>query len=185
MYLINGSTKWILVFLVVFSLIFACEAGYANPPGMKAPWPGGVTYQCTQGNHTPPSHDNRFDFYAWDFNLPLGSPVAAAASGTVDLVGDTRTEGYGNRIRIRHSNGSYSLYAHLSTYCVSIGQPIVQGQFIGYSGETGYATGPVLHFSIIDRNGYGLPSRFSDIGIPVTGEHCTSRNYAKTQLYDD
>ncbi|WP_096181992.1 M23 family metallopeptidase [Effusibacillus lacus] len=172
--------------MILFALFIVCEPVYHNPPGMKAPWPGGKTYRCEQGNHTPPSHDNIHDFYAWDFKLPYGSPVVAAATGTVHFVGITGEDGYGNRIRILHWNGVYSLYAHLSSFCVSVGQRVERGQIIGYSGMTGYATGPHLHFSIIDRQGHGLPSRFADIGIPVTGEYCTSQNwYAKNHFYKD
>ena len=56
--------------------------------------------------------------------------------------------GYGNCVMINHGNGYYTLYGHLSGYAVSAGEAVGQGQVIGYVGDTGWATGPHLHFEI-------------------------------------
>ena len=165
-----------VLFLTLFVLIFLPEPEYANPPGMKAPWAYGIAYKCAQGNGEPISHDIPYTYYSWDFDMPAGTPVLAAAAGEVRVVGYTGTDGYGDQVRIRHANGSYALYAHLSQPVVRVGQHVKQGQLIGYSGSTGYSNGPHLHFSIVDHINTSLPSRFSDIGIPVRGEWCTSRN---------
>ena len=84
---------------------------------------------------------------AIDYKVPVGTPVQAAASGTVKQVGSgSGDRSYGIYIEIDHGNGYSTLYAHLSSVQVSVGQAVVQGQVIGLSGETGYATGPHLHF---------------------------------------
>jgi murein DD-endopeptidase MepM/ murein hydrolase activator NlpD len=90
-----------------------------------------------------------------DFRASVGTPVLAAAPGTVrDAVDMDKTPGcysYGKWILIDHDNGLSSLYAHLSVMSVSAGGYVKQGQIIGYAGATGYATGPHLHFTVFDR----------------------------------
>ncbi len=169
-------TNRMIVFLVLFLLIVMCGPYYANPPGMRAPWPGGMTFKVNQGNSGPISHNIPYTYYAWDFDLSLYTPVVAVANGLSAVAGYQR-DGYGNRIQVRHANGTYSLYAHLDSFCISPGEQVVRGQVIGFSGITGYTNGPHLHFSIIDQKNYSLPSMFSDIGVPVEGEYCTSRNW--------
>jgi murein DD-endopeptidase MepM/ murein hydrolase activator NlpD len=84
---------------------------------------------------------------AIDYGVPVGTPVQAAASGTVKQVGSgSGDRSYGIYIEIDHGNGYSTLYAHLSSVQVSVGQAVTQGQVIGLSGQTGYATGPHLHF---------------------------------------
>lgn len=75
-----------------------------------------------------------------------GSEVLAADSGTVAVA--TYSSSYGNYVTIYHSNGDYTLYAHMSSIAVSAGQSVTQGDVIGYVGSTGWATGPHLHFEI-------------------------------------
>lgn len=87
-----------------------------------------------------------------DLGAPVGTPVLAAAAGTVIVSRSGGWNGgYGNYIVIEHPNGSQTLYAHNSENIVGIGDYVVQGQVIGYVGATGRATGPHLHFEI--RNG--------------------------------
>ena len=81
-----------------------------------------------------------------DIGAGYGSSVVASDSGTV-ILADVNG-GYGNCIMIDHGNGYYTLYGHLSGYAVSYGQSVSQGQTIGYVGDTGWATGPHLHFEI-------------------------------------
>lgn len=75
-----------------------------------------------------------------------GSEVLAADSGTVAVA--TYSSSYGNYVTIYHSNGDYTLYAHMSSLAVSAGQSVTQGDVIGYVGSTGWVTGPHLHFEI-------------------------------------
>jgi len=87
-----------------------------------------------------------------DFRAAIGTPVKAALTGTVLGTGNTDSVrgcySYGKWVVIRHSNGLSTLYAHLSQIDVSTGQSVSTGQVIGYSGATGYATGPHLHFTV-------------------------------------
>lgn len=81
-----------------------------------------------------------------DFGLPLGTPVLASAEGIVDKIGYDE-KGYGYFILIRH-DGFATLYAHLSEIQVSLHQRVSPSQQIGLSGNTGFSTGPHLHFEL-------------------------------------
>jgi murein DD-endopeptidase MepM/ murein hydrolase activator NlpD len=82
-----------------------------------------------------------------DIAGPIGTPIVAAASGTVITAG-WNSGGYGNLVEIQHADGSVSLYAHNSRVNVRVGQRVQQGQQIAEMGSTGYSTGPHLHFEI-------------------------------------
>jgi murein DD-endopeptidase MepM/ murein hydrolase activator NlpD len=81
-----------------------------------------------------------------DFAAPSGTPVRATGNAKVAFVG--RQDGYGNVIQLLHNGGFSTLYAHLSRFApqVRIGTRIAQGEVIGYVGQTGWATGPHLHY---------------------------------------
>lgn len=76
-----------------------------------------------------------------------GKPIVATRAGTVILT-DYMSGGYGNYIMIDHGDGFVSLYGHCSSLAASYGQKVKQGQVIAYIGESGYATGPHVHFEI-------------------------------------
>lgn len=92
-----------------------------------------------------------------DFAASRGTPIKASAGGTVIGTGNTDTAcskgSYGKWILIRHNNGLSTLYAHLDLIKVSEGQAVSVGDVIGYSGNTGYATGPHLHFTVFASDG--------------------------------
>jgi murein DD-endopeptidase MepM/ murein hydrolase activator NlpD len=82
-----------------------------------------------------------------DISTPVGTPVKATDSGVV-VASTNRYEGdkkYGEVVVIEHLNGFKSLYAHLNTRDVKVGDEVVAGQSIGQSGKTGHSTGPHLH----------------------------------------
>src|SRR5206468_6361125 len=81
-----------------------------------------------------------------DYAAPAGSPVVAVANGTVTFAG--WEGGYGNLVRIKHSSGLMSGYAHLShiSHGVRAGRRITQGEMAGLVGQPGLATGPHPHF---------------------------------------
>ena len=92
-----------------------------------------------------------------DIGMPIGTPVLAAMGGTVLATGNTDIKApdgrmcysFGKWVMLQHPNGLNTLYAHLSDNTeVSKGQAVTTGQLIGYSGMTGYATGPHLHFGV-------------------------------------
>ena len=76
----------------------------------------------------------------------LNAAIYAADGGTVEYSG--WSGGYGNLIRIRHSNGYVTCYAHLNSRYVAVGDKVSKGQMIGRAGSTGNSTGPHLHFEI-------------------------------------
>ncbi|WTD65049.1 M23 family metallopeptidase [Micromonospora sp. NBC_01638] len=82
-----------------------------------------------------------------DLALPSGTPIRAAAAGTVTQAGDA-SDGYGNSVFIDHGNGYLTNYAHQSRVAVAVGQKVKAGQVIGYEGATGDSTGPHLHFEV-------------------------------------
>jgi murein DD-endopeptidase MepM/ murein hydrolase activator NlpD len=101
------------------------------------------SYTRTQGIH---------GYNGTDLAAPSGTAIVAAASGEVIVArGSGYNGGYGSYVVIQHSDGSQTLYAHQSRVIVSVGQSVVQGQVIGYVGNTGRSTGSHLHFEI--RNG--------------------------------
>lgn len=94
-----------------------------------------------------------------DYAAPRGTPIMAAGSGTVIFAG--RTRGYGNLVKIRHSDGYVTLYAHMKGFKKGIrqGKYVKQGSVIGYLGSTGLSTGPHLHFGLY-KNGRAInPAR--------------------------
>ncbi|WP_060179183.1 LysM peptidoglycan-binding domain-containing M23 family metallopeptidase [Streptomyces sp. IMTB 1903] len=127
------------------------EAPAAQPAasGFVAPVSGSVSTQYkvagamwSSGYHT-----------GVDFIAPMGTTVKAVGAGTVVSAGWSGS--YGNEIVIRHADGKYSQYAHLSQLSVSSGQSVTAGQGIGLSGSTGNSTGPHLHFEIRTSPSYG------------------------------
>lgn len=85
-----------------------------------------------------------------DIAAPQGTPILAAADGTV--VAATWHNGYGYYVKIKHNNTYSTLYGHCSELHVLTGQKVKQGQLIAKVGSTGYSTGPHLHYEVI-RNG--------------------------------
>ncbi|GAP52329.1 M23 family metallopeptidase [Streptomyces azureus] len=93
-----------------------------------------------------------------DFAVPSGTQVVAAHGGTVVKAGGNGAgdgPAYGNAVVIKHGNGTYSQYAHLSKVKVRIGQVVKTGQEIARSGNTGNSSGPHLHFEIRTTPNYG------------------------------
>jgi murein DD-endopeptidase MepM/ murein hydrolase activator NlpD len=84
-----------------------------------------------------------------DIAVPSGTPIRAAAEGTVIFTEpEASSGGYGNYTCIDHGGGLSTCYAHQETFAVSAGQHVAQGQVIGYSDCTGYCFGPHLHFEV-------------------------------------
>ncbi|MFI6015922.1 M23 family metallopeptidase [Streptomyces sp. NPDC051243] len=93
-----------------------------------------------------------------DFAVPSGTQVVAAHGGTVVKAGGNGAgdgPAYGNAIVIKHGNGTFSQYAHLSRIDVKIGQVVKTGQNIARSGNTGNSSGPHLHFEIRQTPNFG------------------------------
>jgi len=95
-----------------------------------------------------------------DFGISPGTKVVASLAGRVVETGNTDAVpgclSYGKWILLQHANGLSTLYAHLSAVSVSQGQQVQTGQLIGYSGNTGYSTGPHLHFTVYASKGVNV-----------------------------
>ncbi|MES2436923.1 MAG: peptidoglycan DD-metalloendopeptidase family protein [Patescibacteria group bacterium] len=100
-----------------------------------------------------------------DIGIPVGTKIMSAGVGTVAGSGDTDTvcpgASFGKWIMVTHTNGLSTLYAHLSSIQVSKGDNVNPGDVIGYSGNTGYSTGPHLHFTVYASQGVQIVSRKS------------------------
>ena len=81
-----------------------------------------------------------------DIGVPTGTPIHAAAAGTVIYCG--WMSGYGNLVMIDHGGNLATLYGHQSRIAATCGEQVSQGQVIGYSGCTGFCTGPHVHFEV-------------------------------------
>lgn len=98
-----------------------------------------------------------------DFGVKVGTPIKAMASGTLVAQGDTdalcRGVSFGKWILIKYDNGLASTYGHLSQHSLSAGTRVSAGQIVGFSGNTGYSTGPHLHVSLYPANAVDAISR--------------------------
>jgi murein DD-endopeptidase MepM/ murein hydrolase activator NlpD len=116
----------------------------------QLPFAAGETFEVVQGWNSRFSHNGRSAF-AYDFKMPAGTPVLAAAAGTVAFVhtgeracGGASLRDYANYITIYHADGTATQYGHLATVDVKVGDVVDAGQQIGRSGRTGY-TGCAAH----------------------------------------
>jgi murein DD-endopeptidase MepM/ murein hydrolase activator NlpD len=84
-----------------------------------------------------------------DFGAPSGTPIQAAGDGVIEAIGPNR--GYGNYVRLRHTDIYETAYGHMSRFAAGlrIGSHVRQGDIIGYVGQTGLATGPHLHYEVL------------------------------------
>lgn len=144
------------------------------------PFSRGKAYKLSQGFHGTLSHHGT-EAYALDFNLPVGTPVTAARDGLVVNVEERYSEGRwdislkekANTVVLAHPDGTLSRYVHLQQNSVVVdpGDWVQSGQLLGRSGNTGYTTGPHLHFDVYspgpDLKIRTLEFRLDEEGRPV------------------
>lgn len=140
----------------------------------RLPYDEYQAYRIGQGFMGSFSHKGHAS-YAVDFIMPEGTQIVAARDGVVvDVRDDSNVQGDdisynndANYIVIWHDDGTFAQYAHLKQYGVHVkeGEKVKRGQFIGLSGNTGYTTGPHLHFEV-----FVTPSSDSQHSIPVCFE---------------
>lgn len=135
------------------------------------PFEKGKTYKIYQGYQGKQTHQGSD---ALDFSLNTGDKIYAARDGLVVSVSDHNTKGcpnvscapFGNTILVLHSDGSFAEYTHLKYKGAAVekGQAVKKSEFLGYSGNTGYSSGPHLHFSVflnrIDGSRHYIRTRF-------------------------
>ncbi|WP_018549346.1 transglycosylase family protein [Streptomyces sp. LaPpAH-108] len=121
----------------------------ASTSGFAAP----VSAAIGTGYHAGGSHWSKGYHTGVDFLVPTGTSVKAAGAGHVVAAGWGGSYGY--QVVIRHADGRYTQYAHLSAISVRAGQNVALGQRVGRSGATGNVTGPHLHFEVRTGPGFG------------------------------
>jgi len=148
----------------------------------RFPYAKASTFPVSQAFPDTITHNDPSSQYAIDFVMPIGTHVIAARGGTVlEIASDFFEAGLdaaaaqrANVVRILHDDGTMSLYAHLNWNSIRVvpGQHVERGEYIADSGNTGFSTGPHLHF-VVERNRGGaivsLPVQFEGAGgAPVT-----------------
>jgi murein DD-endopeptidase MepM/ murein hydrolase activator NlpD len=137
------------------------------------PYMPGASFKVTQGYHGSFSHHGP-DEYAVDWKMPEGTPVLAARGGVVVSVKDHFSKGgphrkyedHANMVVIQHEDGTMAHYCHLAKNSarVKVGEKVRAGDLLAASGNTGFTSGPHLHFAVFKaRSGYGrqtIPVKF-------------------------
>lgn len=125
------------------------SSGTVTGSGKLTVWPSYCTYiTSVQGNRVHPVTGKYGTHGGTDIGASYGTAIWAAGSGTVSVSCDGWNGGWGNYVMINHGGGIQSLYAHMSSRAVSVGQTVSAGQTIGYVGTSGRVTGPHLHFEV-------------------------------------
>lgn len=147
---------------------FYDSAGKTAKRKLRATPINGARLSSSYGSRRHPILGYRKMHTGVDFAAPRGTPILAAGSGTVERA--NRYGSFGNYIRIRHSDGYKTAYAHLNKFArgVRAGAYVKQDQVIGYVGTTGRSTGPHLHYEV-HLNGKKInPRRLSQLsGKPL------------------
>ena len=117
---------------------------------LQWPLPVAGTITSPQGYRTDPITGETSYHSGTDIAVPEGTPILAAADGTVTVANalDSWGGSYGYYVKLDHGDGLTTLYAHCSSICVTAGQQVKAGEVIAYVGHTGRATGPHLHFEV-------------------------------------
>ncbi len=154
---------------------------------LQLPFPADRRFRISQAFHGDRSHTDGQNAFAVDIVMPAGTPVLAARDGVV-MEAESDFQGSGqrsyhldraNRVRLLHEDGSMTVYAHLAFEQVMVkpGQTVLAGELLGYSGASGYSSGPHLHFvvqGVVDDRLTSLPFRFitadGDLQQPETGQ---------------
>jgi len=160
--------------------------------GYQAPFSAGRDFPITQAFPDAATHQTLDSVYAVDISMPVGTDILAARDGVVfDVAANNYRGGLdlsrdgqaANIIRILHDDGTFSLYAHLNWNSIRVkpGDRVRAGQYIADSGNTGFTSGPHLHFSVQKNSGLtieSLPIIFKGAGsntvVPATGDVLTA-----------
>lgn len=159
---------FILLLCVIATLIFYFSSGSKVTNNLDSyvyelPFKEGTSHRIVQGYGGMFSHKNKA---AIDFSMSEGTPVSAAREGIVYAYKDDSNEGgpftnerKANYIIIKHDDGSFGCYWHLKQNGVVAKKGFVsKGQLIGYSGKTGFALWPHLHFAVKRKLNYDMNS---------------------------
>ena len=157
----------------------------------RAPFAAAGSHVISQAYPEAVTHTTLDSRYAVDFAMPIGTDVYAARGGVVIEVastnykaGDSLDEGaQANLVSILHDDGTYAVYAHLNWNSIRVqpGERVTRGQYIADSGNTGFSTGPHLHFVVLknaDLRSESVPVEFEGLSgsriEPQTGQSLTA-----------
>ena len=140
----------------------------------RLPYAVGTSHTVSQAYPVSATHRTRDSMYAVDFSMPVGTDVVAARDGVVFDVATNNFKGgpdaaqyadLANIVRILHDDGTFAVYAHLNwnSIRVSPGDRVAAGEYIADSGNTGFSSGPHLHFAVLRNLGMrveSVPVRF-------------------------
>ncbi len=181
--------------MLIPTIFLLASAPAVNParnsvvPEVGVPFACGRVFPVSQGHDTGSHLQN--DTYAWDFRMPIGTPVVSAQDGKVRMARGDSTQGacdpkmapYANYVVVDHAGGLETQYLHFSAVVVKPGDTVRKGQLLGYSGNTGWSCGPHLHFKVANTvspgwnnpstpaliAGYGDPLRDTLVAAPACG----------------
>lgn len=129
----------------------------ADEEAQSVPFVGTHEVWCTQGNPSPGICNSHHDYPAIDIGMPVGTTVNASGPGTVQEARRTDSDARGLYVTIRHPDGIYSRYLHLSAVGVAVGEVVDTGTPIGRSGNTGSSNSPHLHYD--EQRPLGTPKQ--------------------------
>jgi murein DD-endopeptidase MepM/ murein hydrolase activator NlpD len=147
----------------------------------RAPFAVAGGFPVSQAFPTAVTHTTADSRYAVDIAMPIGTDVHAARGGVVFEVTSQNFQGgtdpsrdgpTANLVRILHEDGTFAEYAHLnrSTIRVRPGDVVERGEYIADSGNTGFSSGPHLHFAVLRNRGLGVESLPVTFAGPTGGE---------------
>ena len=164
-----------------------------QPPGpYRAPFAIATNHPITQAFPLVATHTTPDSHYAVDVSMPIGTDIFAARGGIVFDVASTNFTGgldpardgpKANVVRILHDDGTYAIYAHLNTNSIRVrpGDIVRRGEYIADSGNTGFSSGPHLHFAVVRNAGMRIESvpvtflgQNSETVIPASGRALTA-----------
>lgn len=123
------------------------EAALSEHPLTPSLWPVAGTLESGYGGRRNPFGGSSVEFHTGqDIEVPMGTPISAAADGTVTYAG--WMNGYGNLVIVDHGGGLSTRYGHMSHIEANVGEQVERGQLIGLVGSTGRSTGPHLHYEV-------------------------------------
>jgi murein DD-endopeptidase MepM/ murein hydrolase activator NlpD len=151
----------------------------------RAPFSVASDYQITQAFPYGVTHGTVDSRYAVDIAMPVGTDIHAARGGVVFEVASTNFRGgtdpdrdaaSANIVRILHNDGTHAVYAHLNWNSIRVkpGDEVERGQYIADSGNTGFSSGPHLHFAVLRNAGMRIES------VPVVFEGPDSQGIKPT-----
>ena len=167
-------------------------ARHAPQQAYRAPFAIATNHPITQAFPQVATHVTRDSQYAVDISMPIGTDIMAARGGVVFDVAASNFSGgldpardgpNANVVRILHDDGTYAIYAHLDTNTIRVrpGDRVERGEYIADSGNTGFSSGPHLHFAVVRNAGMyieSVPVMFEGSNaekiVPATGADLTA-----------